>query len=643
MNKKRFIKLYPLFCLTLLLGACGGGSNPAASNSANINGTPTGLSTPLPALQVAELLFAQTHVLPAKGLSWTLTDIKGKTKTTQFKLIGKRDTLAIISLAQNNVQNPSLDIWQSGIQVANIPLHLPSALPATESAGAAFRSNSYTATIPAQWMQQGVQLKVSANNYQTSTFLDPLDINNAGELTLKILPFYVYGASSGVGGAPTLAQTQLPDAITQQELFAKWPLAKLDVQTHGAGFIQWPYMIISPRGGNPAYRALSKNDQKDGFATMGAVLNVFSALRSANGDSATNNIYYAPLIMWDNTGTYQGPGGGLGGGHRGTGNFNYTGIFIHEVGHAFGLPHQGTAYLDGKYPYIDGSLKGSTWGFDQIKQEFLAPFLPSSSARFSNCLTNPVGRPTDTQGRCVKRDPMWAGNKDQAVGYKYATFSDFSTAQMQQDINATIHIDPYSATGYSKWDAAKKQRLPITPTTQKGGLGGLDNGLPTATNVDVYSIVMTYSNAPCNAATNPTSVCNAAGVDTNISQIYPTTVHKGNLRRLIDPTNPAELATIVPNSSTNYWYCKNGGCDYTIKVTYADTTTWYAVIQGGFRPWFKDTLPPSAAAQDPYSSSSFKTWGINAPATQPIAKIELLSTPQVWNGFPVAPTVLMVR
>ena len=239
----------------------------------------------------------------------------------------------------------------------------------------------------------------------------------------------------------------------------------------------------------------------------------------------------------------------------GTGDFAYQGIYIHEQGHALSLPHQGTAYLEGKYPYIDGSLKGSVWGYDQIKQEFLAPYVPSTASRYANCHTTPATRPVDSQGRCVKRDPMWGGDGDQAAGYQFATFSDFSTGQMQANINNMIFEDVYSATGFSKWDNATKQRVDVPKTTTSKGLDGLDGGLPMTQNVPVQTIVVTFSKAPCDVQVDPYATCNAAGVNTNISQIYPPVAYTGNLLRTIDPTVPAGLASIVPNTSANPWYC----------------------------------------------------------------------------------------
>ena len=138
---------------------------------------------------------------------------------------------------------------------------------------------------------------------------------------------------------------------------------------------------------------------------MSAVLDTLSALRRANGEASTNNQYYAPLMMLDAQGVYTSPGGGLGGGSLGTGDYDYGGIFIHEQGHAFGMPHAGEAYDQGKFPYPGGSLLGSVWGFDAARGQFLAPFIPPTADSASGCLDDP-SRQKDGEGRCVKQDPM---------------------------------------------------------------------------------------------------------------------------------------------------------------------------------------------------------------------------------------------
>lgn len=628
-NKRQLRLIAAMLQIPLLLAGCGGGGGGGGGGTTTT--TPTTLT-------VNELLFAQTHVIPKQGLSWKL---KGKSES--LALIAHRDALVLISFAQPQPQQPQLQVWINQTQVGTLPLQPPSALPTTEANGPAFRSNSYSATIPKQWVKPGLDLKVSASNVATSGFLGPIKVDVDADFTVTVLPFYLYGAAPGIKGSPTLTTAQQPTAAQRQEMFAKWPVATLNIRTHATGKVQWPYMIITPRVGHAAYRARTKNDQIDGFDTMDAVLGILNALRDANGDWPLANTYYAPLMMADNTGAYSAPGGGLAGTGHGTGDHLFSAIYIHEMGHTFGLPHQGSAYTAGNYPYANGSLAGSAWGFDQNRQQFLAPFVPATAPRYNNCQTNPVNRQLDNQGRCIKQDPMQGGDGDQAAGYQYATFSDFSTAQMQAYLRSKAFVDANFSTGYSQWDSATQQRVAVSTATTKSALYGLNSGFPVQKNVPVYSIIITLSHAPCSAA-NPQSQCNAANVDTNISQIYPPLAYTGNLRATIDPTKPADLAAIDPNGTGNYhWFCQRNGCDYTLRVTYSDNSRYHVLLQHSFRPWFNPTGTPATTTTDPKNGNSLRIWGVNIPAGKTIAKIELLHTPMGWNGIPLNPTVLLVR
>ena len=91
------------------------------------------------------------------------------------------------------------------------------------------------------------------------------------------------------------------------------------------------------------------------------------------------------------------------------------------------------------------------------------------------------------------------------------------------------------------------------------------------------------------------------------------------------------------------WYCRSGGCDYTLRVTYTDQTVRHVLLQGGFRPTNQPMGAPPASASDPLDPDSFEVWAVNVPAGPGISKLEVLDTPMVWNGFPSSPTVLVSR
>ncbi|WP_084187088.1 M66 family metalloprotease [Andreprevotia chitinilytica] len=620
--------LSALLCSLSLIAGCGGGGGGNGSDSGGSTSSTVSLS---------KVEFAQTHVVPENGLSWTLPNTTGR-----LNLIGNRDALALIAIAQADVQKPTLEAWQGSTKVGSIALNPPSALPPSESAGPAYATDRWSAVVPGAWLAPGVSIKVSSSNYTTSV-AHALNVGADSTMNLYVLPFYLFGANDS--NTQPYATTKAPDAATQLEMFAKWPAASLNVQTHAIGRVNWPSLVVGPRADSnsvnqPAYAVTSMDQQKDGFGVMSAVLSLIQSIRAANGDGGTDNQYYAPILAIDTaSGKYHDPGGGLGGGNAGVGDYRYSGIFIHEQGHAYGLPHAGEAYAVGKFPYVGGSLNGSAWGYDVNRKEFLSPLVPSTASSYNSCKS---GHQLNASGNCYKQDPMQGGAGDQSPGYKFATFADFNAGKMQEwfegntttDTNGVhsysggvMYVDAKSATGYSRWDTLSRQRVPVQVATTSGGIWGLNQGLPVQTGVPVYSIAITYSYA------------GTAGV----SQIYPPLQYTGNLLQNFDPSSAQDLSDFKIDTGKYYWYCKGSGCDYTVRVTYADNSQIYRVLQGGFRSWFAPTAAIPATASDPLNGGSFKSWVINVPGSKAISKIELLNTPMVWLGLPASPTVLLSR
>ncbi|WP_416757572.1 M66 family metalloprotease [Roseateles sp. So40a] len=629
-----------------LLGACGGdgGAGDDAANGAG-SGTGGGSGQPLGVLAIQRLELAQTHVLPDGARSWSPPTPANASET--LHLVGGREALALVRLSAANADRPVLEALADGQSLGTVPLNPPSQLPPTEASGPAYGDDLYSATVPAAWLRPGLTLRAKAANYQAGE-ARAVEVGADMPFTVRVLPFYLFGATEANTARP-LSVTGAPPADAVTEMYAKWPVAKLDAVNHPARLVQWPALVIPPRSdangqAQPAYIARSANDYKDGFAGLAGVLGTLGALRNANGEGALPVQYYAPLLALDGAGKYRGPGGGLGGGSDGAGDELYAGIFIHEQGHAFGLPHVGEAYDDGRYPYAWGSLNGSTWGYDGQRKQLLAPFVPATASRYANCKTDTFGgklRTLDNTGRCVKQDPMQSGSGDQASGYRYATFSDYSTAVMQRYFEGKTSVDskgvhtPGSrlvadasfASGYKQWDTVDKRWVEAPITTTSNGLWGLDRGLPQQRDVPVVAIVLTISNA------------NTPG----ITQIDPPLSFTGNLLRGFDPTVAADRAAFVPDTSANAWYCRNGGCDFTLRLTYADGSVRHRLLQGGFRPFNQARGTPDASTRDPLHGASFRRFAVQVPGDKRLTKVELLDTPLAWEGLPAQPRVMAER
>jgi hypothetical protein len=626
--------------MALTLVACGGKSDSDGSATPPSNAGPAG------ALQMASLALAQTHVLPEAGLAWSAPTPPNASE--RLHLVGRRGTLVLVRLSAADAQAPVIEGLRNGNSLGTVPLAAPAQLPATEGGGPAYGSGLHSAMLPEAWVLPGLQLRVRAANYQPGATRSPT-IGADMPMTVRVLPFYLFGANDTNSGIP-LSQIAAPPAAAAAEMLSKWPVSALDIGNHPAGRVSWASVVIAPRNDSsgtaqPAYVVAAADQQKEGYAVMDSVLNVLMRMRTANGEGPLAVQHYAPLVMLGSNGRYVSPGGGLGNSDSGTGDHTYTGVFIHEQGHAFGMPHQGEAYDAGRYPYSWGSLNGSAWGFDTRTQEFLPPFMAATSERYSGCTTHTFAghaRTVDASNRCVKQDPMQSGGGDQALGYRYGTFSDYSTAMMQRHLEgvtttgtAGAHVysggklvrDAAFPSGYKRWDGLDATWVNADIATTEGAIYGFDRGLPLQRDVKVHAIAVTLSNAGTAGAT----------------QIYPPISYTGNLLQGIDPTSPADRALITSDTGTYYFYCRNGGCDYTLRVTYSDGSTRHLLLQGGFRPFNQARGTPAASASNPLSGDSFKTWVVNVPGTLAVQKLELLSTPQVWSGMPATPAVLAER
>jgi hypothetical protein len=525
-------------------------------------------------------------------------------------------------------------------------------LPPTEDGGPALDTDLWSATLPAAWVLPGVSVQVGASNALPSV-AQPLSVGADMPFELRVLPFYLFGANDATTGT-RYVDIKAPSAAVQQELVAKWPVASLQATTHSVGRVDLDRVVVAPRSNaagvpQPAYVLTSMEQQREGYAAMDSVLRLLRQLREANGEAGTNNQYYAPILSLKNVGSSASGspvraslGGGLGGSGGGVGTEDYGGIFIHEQGHAFGLPHAAGAYDAGTYPYPGGSLLGSAWGYDAARREFLSPYVPRSASSYASCLSS-TSRQAAVNGRCVKQDPMQSGAGDQSSAYRFAMFSDYNTGQMQTWLEGTTTVDANNvrqtsggvvvadaaqASGYKRWDSLARQWVAFVPTTLQGGLYGVNQNFPQQRTVPVHAIALTLSRAGTAGATH----------------IYPPLSHTGHLLADFDPSSAADRAAFtVDTAPLYYWYCKGSGCDYTVRITYADGSVIHRLLRGGFRPWFKPKDAPAASTLDPLSSDSFKSWTLQVPATRSgvptaLSKVELLYTPLAWTfdgGTPV--------
>lgn len=618
----------------LLLASCGGGGG-----SGDAPGAGGGAGEPA-VLKLHKLELAQTHVLPAQGKVWA----QPNGKSLDLHYVGGRAALAVVDIGAGTFGDLRLEGRIGSQALGDVSLQDNNALPPTEAGGERYSATARAALLPAAWLRPGLELRVAATNAQATAW-QPIAVGADTTFAIRTLPFYLFGATEQLVGLQTAS---VPDAKALDELRAKWPIGNLSVAAHAGQRIDWPQLVIGPRNGNAAYVMSSAEDRLNGFDPIAAVLGAVSRLREASGEADLAYQYYGALVQRNRDGSLAGAGGGLGGGHAGAGDHTYRGIFIHEQGHAFGLPHAGESYAAGSgYPYPGGSLNGSAWGYDQMRAQFMPTFVPAGAEQLSRCASQTYAgtpRQMDAKGRCIKQDPMQSGSGDQVAGDAYTIFSDYNAARIQRYLEGETSLNSDGtrrydggrivesathASGYKRWDKIDNAWVAFDPGVDSNkGLYGVNGGFPQAKGVPVYTMFFTRSNAETAGAT----------------QIYPVLgPYSGSLLRTFDPTSAADLASMQPNTGPHPWYCHASGCDFTLRLSYANGSVRHVAVQGGFRGWFKPETAPAASASDPLSGDSFRLFAVNVPADAAIRKVELLSTPTVWKGLPAAPQVLATR
>ena len=475
-----------------------------------------------------------------------------------------------------------------------------------------------------------MKVSFSSDNYKRSNTTE-IKIGPEIDLKMQILPFVLFGATSSNTGLDLNFEKVLHmTEAMKQEAAAGWPASHTSIVNHPIGQFISSFIVMRPEAGTPgktAYIVRSSNEVSTG-KLVSMVNDITYKLHESSGDMSLSRVTYSPVIALDNTITktnklaWIGNGVGSLGNGVGTGAITF-GFLLHETGHAMGLNHAGPEYREptGRaFPYINGSLDGSAWGFNSFKNEFRHNLIPKTASIYKSCTTK-AAYPKNAEGRCYRLDPMEDGDYGSDPTYSFSLFSDFNTGRIQKWITSKPKLDPKSETSFSKWDSASSNWQTHTPSTSDYGLNAIKGNLPVIRNVPLVRIVLTYS---------------MAGTP-DVSRFY-TPIHLvDNSIETIDPTDESQLAKIYPYSMNRTnpeykHYCHRSGCDYTLRVTFSDGTQSYRVLKDGFRKW-SDPSTYDTGVNDATNPKSLRIWAISVPRPKDaqVKKLELLDTPKIWT------------
>ncbi len=549
-------------------GSSSSSSSSGSSSSSSSGGEWSGVAA------IDAVYLAQKHVLEP-------TD-------TLFKLFSDLDALIkvnVVSSAQSTAPPVIATLTLNG-NTTTIDLIGPATLPLSIPKGPGVQmhnfADSFTAILPKEWVQPGLVVEVQAG--ESSRLFDELKVGAPSKIIMTMFDVHYFNNSPG----------DYPEGW-QSELEAKFPTSELELRR--IANVDFPELIVPARRDVNARAVMvtSKDDYKvltglnfDG--EQAAALAWKSALKAANGISGRFSLYYVNI--------YGAWAGGQAGGFGGVGNGTSAGVLIHELGHAFSIPHWGN---NASYPYKGGMFgilppinfnethAGPTWGYDLPSQTFL----PAT--------VQPIGVSVGGEPGVYKKDPMQGGGTgDQEQGFVFRHFSDYSMHKMQLWLEGHIVIWRESLNSYASWnDEEGDYTQPVS-----------NNGVqyPVERDVQVISVM---------AATS--------AVTPQATLVYPP----------IGPFSSGIIDTFDPSlagdrAKADEIFCHADGCDLSLRVTQGGNVSVYML---------RAAMDLTA---DPLSTGSLYTQAVNLRAADgEVTKIELLNTPDAEiNGLPVNPTVM---
>ncbi|MBS0427122.1 MAG: hypothetical protein JSR41_07525 [Proteobacteria bacterium] len=562
---------------------------------------------------------AQTHVIKPEGSTYrSRVDVANKT-SKRLRLIGDRAALLMVEPRGGSGTVQVRAQRADGQALGPLLLDPPERLPRTDSQYAAYSTVKHSILLPKEWIQPGTKLQVSRSGAAGSVDV-PLSVGPSVDVTLWTWPFFYYGAKASASPRSIAieASSKGNSGITWDRSYVqRMPFSRL--LPHTMGPIEMAVGIAPPVNDanfcHPAFAYSSESQLSqsghDGFFTMGQTLLWATAVGkqyTGNNDRDLAAAYWMPLEQSAGNGKQSAEwGGGLGGSRRGTGDQDeYGATFLHELGHGFSLSHAATEYDAGTYPYFQGGLQGSAWGYDADRNQLLSTVMPTSKYA--------EGRLDSATGVRYKKDPMAGGQLNGDNSYKWGMFADYNVARMQAYIESLPQYDanfkrthPDRMDHVKVWNEAKGAFESVAGVSI---IGLLRDVMKVAQPVTTIAGTLSHFN-----------------VSPQSSRIFVGKPGVGNMPRLFDPTRQEDMdqlkAGYVLSASNSY--CSEQGCDYTMAVQYESGAIQRVLLPVGHRN-SDGTL--TQAASDPLSANSFVRYVVNLPGSAgTVVKVQVFHTP----------------
>ncbi len=293
--------------------------------------------------------------------------------------------------------------------------------------------------------------------------------------------------------------------------------------------------------------------------------------------------------------------------------YEYTDVFIHELGHAFSLLHWENEYNlinpepdQHNYPYSgeSGSAggRGEAWNFIQDSYEFVSPYCQDASGNQgierSDCMQR--------EHPCIETRPSGPGPWDGYGDFTAIAISDYIlgsgvTAGQVEYKGGMVDYQLKENPGYPRVSLVNGQRVFSRVPSQPQNTFAEDFIKLPGMEVVEQDVFMISGSAHV--------------TDMSFNVIYQPLQYTGTLLPTLDPTDPTMFATLQNLDPSDAPELYDQERDITLKVTYIDGTINHVLVPFHTSDRVNDDEPNEPVWVDYFS--------VVVPGDQPICNIEM--------------------
>jgi hypothetical protein len=527
--------------------------------------------------------------------------------------IGHRPALFQVALTGSG-ESPDVKIkgFLEDTFLGELCLYGPDSLPNSIDIDTPDFVNYFSVTIPKSWVRQDLSLELYVGTSITRLISqEDLKVGPYTELNLVMVEQDVLDYNLSPHNSPIIENFL-------QETASAFPAS---VVRYGV----FPERLVFPQlvAANDQPEVVRLGERADMTESMDdGWINSVMALMLGNLHKATGD--YLSTFYFGNT-LNLAPGGW--GGGKSFVSPDFDDVYIHELGHAFSLPHWGETSLDTSglnprydylYPYSpdnNGGGRGEAWNFIQDIYEFRDPI----------CQYQDRGDRGIETSDAMQRNNHCLGKRSNSQG-PWDGFGDFSALAMHNYLVGTkTTTGSVSYRGDDKEFQLRSQPgFPIV-TLQNGirtysrDLSQIGNGIPSPDSIEVNFV-------PRSEAHNQDAYLIYGTIHPTQPQgniVYRPISFNGTIPSIYDPTSSSTITDIRTNSKIRAQLDRK---DITLKITYKDGSVIHAI-----NPWSSPARPSEYAAfENPWYGRwryDLDNFSLVVPRGNGIEKIELYHLP----------------